>query len=55
MAVSVGLFVCSRAYLRNYCLNLSGHLIVQISLRFYGMRSRGCFYIECVCFFMGKM
>ena len=24
---------------------------VDFSVRFYGMRSRSCFYIECVCFF----
>ena len=25
---------------------------MYISLRFHGMRSRGCFCIECVCFFV---
>ena len=35
----------------HHCLNLSDHLIVYISLCFYGMRSCSCFYIKCVCLF----
>ena len=37
----------------HHCLNLNGHLIAQISLRFYGMRSSSCFlYRVCLFFFL---